>query len=297
MTLQICGDLAVCHTECPRTVSQSGSRTLRLAERSAVGYRKKILSWLLWTGLCMGTCPSALAQSDAEASSCGDSLVKRLGEQFQLSDRNDLRTGTPGSANGEARLVAGICKSSPADTSKVIAALVYDDGAARRLLLAIVDGPGQRVISSYRGVIEDDAVMQFRSDSLNLDTARYSLSKTTRAFGLRLKMFHERCGYEGGYDDELTLYVAEGRRIRPVLTQVMAYWNYKGAVLCSGEAEQLERTDTKVTISVEPSVSHGFADLRLTASRSDGKKPVSAIVKYDGQRYDLKPWTAAFRAW
>lgn len=75
----------------------------------------------------------------------------------------------------------------------------------------------------------------------------------------------------------------------------MSRWSYGGGNRCGGE--DVPRIDANTLISVEPAISNGFADFRLTAIRSDKKNPVSAIVKYDGERYDLKPWRAALDAW
>ena len=110
-----------------------------------------------------------------------------------------------------------------------------------------------------------------------------------------LNTFRERCTYEGGFANELTLFVLDGQTIRPVLTEIMSHWSYGGGNRCSGE--EVPRIDANTLISVEPTTSNGFADLRLTATRSDKKKRVSTIVKYNGERYDLKPWSTAFGAW
>jgi hypothetical protein len=75
----------------------------------------------------------------------------------------------------------------------------------------------------------------------------------------------------------------------------MSHWSYSGGNRCGGEA--VPRTDATTLIAVEPTTSSGFADLRLTAIRSDNQKRVSAIVKFNGERYDLKPWSTTFGAW
>ena len=166
---------------------------------------------------------------------------------------------------------------------------------ARYLGFPLVEGPDHRVLASYKGVIAEDAATQVSSHSLRLDTARYTLSANTRAFGLRVKAFRDRCTYDGGFDDELTLFVVEGRAIRPVLAETMSRWWHGPGNRCGGE--ETPRIDSNVTISVEPTASHGLADLRFTAVRSDGKKPVSAVVRYDGKSYDLGRWRAALNAW
>jgi hypothetical protein len=241
----------------------------------------------------------ALAQSRLEenADRCSDAVVKRLGKHFRLSDFT-----YPHDENG-GLIVAGVCKPWPTNRSRTIAAFAYDDGTKyeKQLLLAVVEGPNNRVIASYKGVIpEEDAAIEVSSHSLRLDTARYVLSKNTRAFGLRLHMFRDRCSYEGGYDDELTLFILDGQTIRPVLTETMWHWSYDvphgAGDKCTAATAGVEvsRIDTNTLISVEPTASNGFADLRLTSIRSDEKKPFSTIVKYNGERYDLEPWRTAF---
>jgi len=257
---------------------------------------KVISACLLSTVVCFGQYTLAQPQSEEYASRCSDAFVKRFGKHFRLTDFAYPAPGMSPSAE-KGGLVAGICKPWPTNKSKIIAAFAYDDGTdyEKQLLLAIVEVPNNRVIASYKDVILEDAATEVSSHSLRLDTARYMLAKDTRAFGLRLNTSRERCGYDGGFNDELTLFVVDGQTIRPVLREVMSRWSYGGGNRCGGE--DVPRIDANTLISVEPAMSNGFADLRLTAIRSDRRNPVSAIVKYDGKRYDLKPWRAAFGAW
>ena len=89
----------------------------------------------------------------------------------------------------------------------------------------------------------------------------------------------------------MTLFVMEGKALKPVLSQVMKRWYIFGD-RC-GRAEEITQVDIDVSISVEPTSTKGFADLRLVA-RSDNKKSVSAIVKYNGKNYDMTLWEEAF---
>jgi hypothetical protein len=253
-------------------------------------------TYLLSAVVCFGQ--YALAQTPEEdASRCREAVVKRLEKHFGLTDFAYPASGMYPSVENGGLLVAGICKSWPANNSRTIAALAYDAGIEyeKQLLLAVIERPNNRVIASYKGVIPEDAATEVLGNSLRLDTARYTLSKNTRAFGLRLSTFRDRCTYEGGFDDELTLFVVDGQTIRPVLTETMSHWRYGDGNRCGGE--DVRRTDANILISVEPTISNGFADLRLTAIRSDKKKPVSAVVKYNGERYDLKQWSTVFSAW
>jgi len=239
----------------------------------------------------------AQPQPNANASRCDSAVVERLGRHFGLANFSEPASGMDSNAENSGLIVAGVCKQWPGSQNRTIAAFAYDGGLDHEkvLLVAVVERPDTRVIASYRGVIPEDAASEISSRSLSLDIARYTLSKRVRAFGVRVNSFRERCAYEGGLDDALRLFVMEGPTIRPVLFETMWHWSYSPGDRCGGQA--LPRVDARIVIAVEPTASLGFADLRLTATRSDGKKPISHVVKYNGQRYDLAPWTRAFDDW
>ena len=113
------------------------------------------------------------------------------------------------------------------------------------------------MLASYKGVIAEDAATELSSQSLRLDTARYTLSANTRAFGLRVNAFRDRCTYEGGFDDELTLFVVDGRAIRPVLAETMSRWWHGPGNRCGGE--ETPRIDSNVTPEVVQRVRLGRA--------------------------------------
>lgn len=221
---------------------------------------------LLSTLICFGQCGLARAQQKEDAGRCSDAVVEQIGKHFRLADFAYPTDGMAPSTDNGGLVVAGICKPWPTSSSRTIAAFAYDGGAAdeKELLLAVVEGPNNRVIASYKRIIPEDAITEVSSYSLKLDTARYTLSNQTRAFGLRMSTFRDRCGYEGGFDDELTLFVVDGQTIRPVLTEMMSHWSYGRGSRCGGE--DVARIDARVSISVEPTTSNGLADLRLTGT-------------------------------
>ena len=239
----------------------------------------------------------AQPQVNGGATACHPLTLERIGKHFGLGDFAYPRDGMYPSAENGGLIVAGACKSWGANNARTLAAFAYDAGIQyqKTLVLAVTDASTHRVLAAYRGDLPEDAASEVTHDALRLDTARYALSQTTRAFGLRVDSFRDHCAFEGGFNDELTLFVVEGKTLRPVLTETLSHWSYGPGNRCGGEAAP--RTDAQVVISVEPTSSNGFADLKLTATRSDKKKPVSAIVRYDGERYDLKPWKKAFGAW
>ena len=249
--------------------------------------------------ICVWFSQETLAQSPAliDANRCSDTVVTTVGKHFRLSAFAYPDSGMYPSAENGALIVAGVCRNWPGNDARIIAAFAYDAGIEyeKQLLVVILDRRGNRVIATYNGVIPEDAATRVNSYSLRLDLALYTLSKTTRAFGLRINTFHDRCAYEAGFDDEMTLFVVKGKAIKPVLTETMSQWRYGGGNRC--DEEDVDRAEANVSISVEPTSSNGFFDLKLTARPRDKRKPVHAIVKYDGDHYDLQPWKKVFHRW
>jgi ankyrin repeat protein len=242
---------------------------------------------------------SVLAQSGIDDEQhCKPSVVELVGKHFKITDFAYPRDGMyPNTENGGI-IVSVVCKHWPNDNAKSIAAFAFDAGVEyeKQLLVALVDTTKSQIIASYKSTIEEDAATEVNSYSLKLDTARYILSKNTRAFGLRTNIFKDRCTYEGGGDDELTLFVVDGERIRPVLDLTMSQWEYGRGNRCSGDRE-VSRKEANLFISVEPTVSNGFADLLITAKGNDGKAPLRAKIYYDGTHYGLESWQKVFSQW
>jgi hypothetical protein len=247
-------------------------------------------------------CPSAFAQriEDIDKHRCSEPVLDLVGAYAKLDGFSY--------AQDNGAIVAGVCMPWPGNKSRTIAAFAYDAGVAdeKTLLLAVVDIYKNRVIAFYTRKLETDAAEWVTDTSLRIDVAPYILSGHTRAFALRTNTFHDRCGYEGGSDDNLTLFVVDGKALRPVLQQTMAYWQIQG-IRCAGGDAEITITTTKAFIAVEPTSTNGFADLRLTAKSGNGfddprltpksdrnGKPVSAIIKYTGREYDVSPWKAVF---
>ncbi len=246
---------------------------------------------ILFAALLFFQCALAEPENDPHRRRCDDGVVKQVGEHFGLSAFSYPSTEKGG------LIVAGACKRWPTNNSRIIAAFAYDGGIQyeKQLLLALVDASNNQIVASYKGVIPEDAASEVNDSSLWLDTAPYTLSKTTRAFGLGLQTFLDRCGYEGGADYEFTLYVVDGSELRPILSETLSQWRYGRGNRCGEEAPP--RIDANILISVEKTFSNGYADLKLWAKSNDKRKPPSAVVKYNGKRYDLAPWQKVFRLW
>ncbi len=153
---------------------------------------------------------------------------------------------------------------------------------------AAVIGLGEnRVIASYRGGVLEDGAIQVREYTLNWDTARYDLANGIRGFALRVNGFRMSGGMDGGLGDDLTLFVIDGNRLKPVIEQLsMHEWTCTTACVIEGAT----RVDTKVVISVANTKSKGFYDLVLIAERSNSSEGVRYRAKFDGSKYLLDGW-------
>ena len=223
--------------------------------------------------------------------SCDKAIVKSVGDHFELDHFPD-------------RLVANECKPWPTDKSRMIAAFAYDIDEVYNnsikamgfryvlLVLALLDTQNKKIISSYKTRIQEDT-----KSSLMIDTARYRLSKTTRAFALRLNNHRYVCVTNGVPVEGLTLFIISGKELRPVLSQTMSrQWRF-GAIC--GEGGDIMKVTADIFIAVEKTSTNGFADLRFLVKSDAKKKPPSMVVKYDddGKSYDITAWDEAFDVW
>ena len=161
-----------------------------------------------------------------------------------------------------------------------------DHRLTKRILVVGAGSP--LVLSSHEGTIAEDAVTRVRADSLNFDLAPYVLAKGVRAFGLRLSAYYEPKFSEGGADDYLSLYVIEGKKIRPVLNDLsMREWKRRGK---SPEDidDPCKTLTTTYTLSVAKTVSNGFADLLISARTSCRRKISTHWLRYDGASYPFE---------
>lgn len=132
---------------------------------------------------------------------------------------------------------------------------------------------------------------------LSLDTARYKLTPEVRAFGVRVQ-FTNSSRLNPLEETHLSLYVREGEKLRPVLSQLVVY-EYGGEWDgdCTGE-----RYETIRTVEIAKTSSHGYADL-IIKTRQTGttnvvkgdacedkisvSSPELTTLRYDGKSYVL----------
>ncbi len=202
-------------------------------------------------------------------------------------------SGKRKASDEEQAAIANACKAWPGKEPYTIGVFVYEGGQDGKLLLvALLDRARQKVVASYSTMAEEDAIMRF-VDGIRIDTARYQLQPSLRAFGVDINTYSPRYA-EGGYGPMRTLYVREGSAIRPVLSDMpVSRWSYLGEMQWEpgkdGEIApepDIERFD--YTISIAGTRTKGFADLVVTrTSNQQDTKPATQLLRYDGKLYPL----------
>lgn len=230
-------------------------------------------------------------------------LEKRLGITFphdtQSGDVIDLVCKTQPEHGGAVTLVALFHElKTPAGESI--------DGQTG-FAAAVLDARRGTVKSLYQENLELNPGIRITDTSLSIDPGRYELASDTRVFGVRMNIGHAPKCADGGYTNYLTLLVADGKRLRPVLKRqplhvwTVAKWNLADNIdACSIDTT----TEADLTLSPGSTTSHGWRDLNVTAriqSRTvgdkGGQRPVRKrtlfTLHYDGTHYpgNLGPMT------
>lgn len=238
-------------------------------------------------------------------------LLLASAAQAQSGDACDARTATAVAKSAGIALkshdgiAASACKPWPHDRGKLLSAFAFASGTEdeKRLVVAIVDAASGRVASSYESTVIEDAAVQFGPGSLRIDTARYQLAETARAFGVRFNSAARGASCaDGTWSDELTLFIRDGDTLRPVL-EGLAMTRSEARQGCFGNgAQELVYDEAKLSLSLAGTRSHGLADLvvnaRISRQGNDGAtkaKPRSEryILRYDGSTYGgsaQRPW-------
>lgn len=202
-------------------------------------------------------------------------------------------------------VISSACKVMPNAPQTTIAAVAFDslpksknpDDSSKLQVIALVEGG--KVVAAQRSVVEEDAATEIGESSYRIDTAPYRLSPDVRAFGVVFTSSARgpSCP-DANASDELTLWVREGNRIRPVFGTNLYGWVSVEGEACGPGVGDARSEEARMTIAVEKSSSHGFADLSITAhitqtQRKDGdysdtgERTARTIVKYDGKSYGI----------
>ncbi len=226
-----------------------------------------------------------------------DAATAQCTEDIHAIVSHDMGTGklTPGSEEGN--IVAESCKTWPYKPDLTLAAIAYDAGveSQKSLVVAVIDSKKNRVVSSYRTEIAEDALVETGSGSLQLDTARYQLTDNIRAFGIRFISAARwpSCG-EARWGDELTLFIPEKSTLKPVLS--LNRYVQKSLQGCLGVQDPTAiRLDADLTLAMAATRTNGFRDLRVTAAITVNTNGEAAdhvdtgskhyLLRYDGKHY------------
>lgn len=240
---------------------------------------------------------------------CAPTSLKAVGKFLELESFRLPPSGY--SSDAEAIISSAACKTNPANKNITIAAIAYESGRKeiKGLIVALIDNSKGRVISSHQEEIEEDAGLKLESGSLWIDTAPYTLATGVRAFGVDITSgYIPHCG-DGGSGARRTLYVQEGRRFRPVLTDLtMSYWSFiqqaQSRCVYGDDAPEVTIIEnTRLSIGVDTESTKGYRNLIVTAvrSRDDGKAtekaPFSFKLHYDGRQYPTKKLSDRLGQW
>ena len=233
----------------------------------------------------------------ANSQACSDETVTAVARWAGIAS---ARIAT---RDADRLVVASACKVMPNAPGTTIAAVAFDslpksknpDESSKLQVVALVEGV--KVVAADRSVIQEDAAIQIGENSYRIDTAPYRLSPDVRAFGVVFSSTAHGPSCPDAYmENELTLWIREGARVRPVFGTNLNGWVATTGTACGPDTSDLRSESARMTIAVEKTSHNGFADLSITAhvmnaeSNDDkqpdaGKRTVRTVVKYDGKSY------------
>jgi hypothetical protein len=237
---------------------------------------------------------------------CDARALSALGRHVNVANFKEPALGRD--ADAGAMVAAAACRGAPALHGRLVAA-AYRSGHQDDLLLviALLDGSGN-VVSSFKGALDADPALKVVSGSLWLDTAAYDIAPGVRAFGLDVTSGAPRGCAGMGSGARRSLFISQGRFIRPVLQDLpVSEWALiqRGKSACTdSSAPDLTITENFVAkLALAPTSTKGWRDLVVTgtASRDDGhldeRPPFSAVLTWDGRMYSIDAQQQAWAAW
>jgi hypothetical protein len=238
---------------------------------------------------------------------CDARMLASIGRYLQVANFKEPALGYAPDAG--AMVAASACRAAPAYHARLLA-FAYRSGHQDDLLLVIaaVDSATGQVGANFKGNLDVDPDVRIVSGSLWLDTAAYDLAPGVRAFGLDVATGMPRGCAAGGSGARRSLFVSQGRFIRPLLQDLpMSEWNLvqRGRLSCSdSSAPDLTITENfSATLGLAPTSTRGYRDLVVTgsAARDDGhldERPVlRTLLKWDGRVYSTDEQQRLWREW
>jgi len=240
---------------------------------------------------------AASAVQAADNQVCGDDTVTAVARWAGIASARIA------ARDANRLVIASACKVMPNAPETTIAAVAFDslpksknpDESSKLQVIALVEGG--KVVAAEKSVVEEDAATEIGENSYRIDTAPYRLSPDVRAFGVVFSSTAHGPSCPDAYmENEMTLWIREGARIRPVFGTNLNGWVATAGTACGPDTSDLRSESARMTIAVEKTSHNGFADLSITAhvmnaeSNDDkqpdaGKRTVRTVVKYDGKSY------------
>lgn len=214
---------------------------------------------------------------------CTEAAYAVVGKHLKIEEFASRRQG--------GSVIAESCKTLPDDGDLMLSVFAYDAGVEnqKQIIVAIINKKSKRVVSTYKKDVDEDAITEVGEYSLKLDTAPYQLAADMRAYGVRFRSSARgaSCG-EARSGDELTLFVPEGRNLRPVLSLDMYQQRLIQGCIGAATGSDIWR-EANLAIDIADSVSNGFHDLRVIARINvDGNVEPPPRVKITVQRHILR---------
>jgi hypothetical protein len=238
---------------------------------------------------------------------CDPRTLAAIGRFVAVTNFKEPTLGQSPDAN--AMVAASACRAAPAFHARLVA-VAYRSGHQDDLMLVIaaLDSSTGQVGATFKGNLDSDPNVHIVSGSLWLDTAAYDLAPGVRAFGLDVTTGLPRGCAAGGSGARRSLFVSQGRFIRPVLQDLpMSEWNLiqRGKSACtSSAAPDLTITENfSATLGLATTSTRGYRDLVVTgsASRDDGhadeRPAIRTVLKWDGRVYSTDDQQRLWREW
>jgi hypothetical protein len=248
-------------------------------------------------------CASPLTWAKVEKQECDRNLIAQtLGEKLNIALKDK-----PQFSHYEWRELTLVCKNKPNNLNHVIVAAFYESLLPRKaneednymFAVAVIDKKKHRIVSQHTQKYETDATTRIDEYSLKIDTGQYDLAENARSIGVRVNTFFSRCTYEGGWGEELWLFVDKNPVLQPVLQGLSmerySYQTLQGS-LCGGPDELISVNHTaKLNIDLSERWNKGYRDLNIHANLSSETENLDATLKdqrkfigrlkFDGKQY------------
>lgn len=256
--------------------------------------------------ICIGLSQPVQAQSASVSVKqlCSQDLISVAGDSLGMKDFSYGNSGA---------IIAEACKVWPRDEAITLVAIAYrapsDD--VLNLGVAMIGNGRNMVIASYKEVLGKQADIQLERGGLSIDTARYDVTKGTRAFGVDVTRGRVKDRRESGLGRVRNLYMLDGDQIRPLIKGF--YLSYRrhapGSNLDWISSENSGMAYAPVTetitlkIAIGKSLTNGYFDLSVfsVSSYDDGSEsnrvPFQYELKYDGKQYPLDEMNRAYLNW